>query len=370
MKEIIDKFFFKPKSIEEVIHTANVVFDTNAMLSAYQWKNVAFRKVLGALSKLSDANRLKIPPQVFKEFIHQRPLKITEAIEKIEFLQGSIQTPQTLKSVLPLIGLIDKENTYLESEKSYASSRDKYKEDLKKLTIDLKKLFNDDIVLDSLKPFFEKIDFDTNPEKEKELIKCAEERAKAKMPPLTGGDAGKSENKYGDFFVWNYILSLKNDVIFVTTDSKEDWFHKAGAGKGKNPVSPRRELIEEFYVVSEGKTICIVSLQDFMQKYDPNLAQEVVDSLPEFQNDYYRYTLECAALRDIKTDQIFDYSLKLGVKLFDFVVFRHPNFSSTEIISSGEPFEIEIAVIEPLGSDYIHSLFNKNTLFNVLYVTT
>ncbi|XOJ00879.1 PIN-like domain-containing protein [Paenibacillus polymyxa] len=94
MNQNIEKFFFKPKSLEEIIHTANVVFDTNALLSAYQWKDVVFHEVLEALNKLSDTNRLKIPAQVFKEFIHQRPLKISEAIDQIELLIGSIQNPK------------------------------------------------------------------------------------------------------------------------------------------------------------------------------------------------------------------------------------------------------------------------------------
>ncbi|WP_127544914.1 PIN-like domain-containing protein [Paenibacillus amylolyticus] len=368
MSGSIEKFFFKPKPIEEIVNTAKVVFDTNALLSAYQWKDVVFHEVLEALSKLSGANRLKIPPQVFKEFIHQRPLKITEAIEKIELLLTSIQKPQKLESVLPLLGLIDKENTYVESEKSYAVSRDKYKEDLKELIIDLKKLFNDDIVLDSLRPFFEEINFEMN--SEEALMRLAEERAKAKRPPLTGGDGGKTENKYGDFFVWNYILSLKEDVIFVTTDFKEDWFYKSGAGKDKKPISPRRELIEEFYDVSQGKTICIASLQDFMRIFKPDLAQEVVDSLSESQIRpiLQVHVLWCKALNNIEVDNMFEFIDK--VDLGDVSIInkmmsgRKDPFDDR--IETDEKFEIIIEIDKEIDPRYLLRRFNdRNPLFYV-----
>ncbi|XOJ00880.1 hypothetical protein ACMX2M_03865 [Paenibacillus polymyxa] len=93
----------------------------------------------------------------------------------------------------------------MESENSYAVSRDKYKEDLKKLIRELREFFNDDIVLDSLKLFFEEINFDIG--SKEELDRLARERAKAKIPPLTGGAVGKRENQYGDFYIWHYILS-------------------------------------------------------------------------------------------------------------------------------------------------------------------
>ncbi|MGE6579003.1 PIN-like domain-containing protein [Paenibacillus xylanexedens] len=372
MTKNIEKFFFKPRKLDEIINTANVVFDTNALLSAYQWKDVVFHEVLEALNKLSDANRLKIPAQVFKEFIHQRPLKIMEAINQIDLLISSIQNPKKLGSVLPLLGLIDNNNTYVESEKAYSASREKYKGDLNQIKNKLKELFNDDIVLDYLKPFFEKIDFSIDFE-DKGLLQHAENRAKAKIPPLTGGDGGKAENKYGDFFIWQYILSLNSDVIFVTTDAKEDWFYKSGAGKEKKPVSPRRELIEEFYEVSKGRTICIVPLSDFMKEFKPGLAKEVVENLSEHQTleMFFVYTLSCKSLINIGVNNIFDFINKVDlgdIRIIDRMLSGEKG-SFKDFIGVDEEFKIVIETDNEIDSSFLIRKFNEsNTLFYVSYI--
>lgn len=368
MVKNIEKYFFKPKRVDEIIHTANIVFDTNALLSAYQWKEVVFHEVLKVLQKLSDEDKLKIPPQVFKEFIHQRPLRIAEAIEKVDELLKNIQNPKKLEPTLPLLGLIDNIGKYAKSERSYTESRENYKNELKELIKRLKEFFNDDIVLDSLKPLFQQINFN-QADREGDITKVAKNRAAEKLPPLTGGDGGKKENQYGDYFVWDYILSLEGDVIFVTTDFKEDWFHQIGSGKEKTPVSPRRELIEEFYEVSAGGTFSIISLKDFMQKYNPNLDEDIVDNLMAVEKNKITasYEMICTAIRDLRLLSVYDdVSERLDFFSPHYEIFVQGFNVDSINFKPGEYFYLFINMQDDISIDALHRIINeKNPLFKV-----
>ena len=51
-------------------------------------------------------------------------------------------------------------------------------------------------------------------------------------------------NKYGDLIVWLQICELKEDIVFITFDNKEDWVYKDNKG---NVLGARRELVQEYY---------------------------------------------------------------------------------------------------------------------------
>ncbi len=280
-KDEMEKYFFSQKSIEEIVDTATIVVDTNVLLSAYQWKEAAFREVLEVLMQASKAGRLKIPFHVLEEFMDQRPKLITAAIDRINTdIYSKIQKPNKLSSTLPLIGLLSDHSEYTESEEKYINSYKEYRNKLDELSSKLKSFFQKDPVLDSLRSIFEDSCFTFIDKNDSTVLKEAADRMAKRKPPLTGGDSGKKENKFGDYFIWKDILSLNNDVIFVSTDFKEDWYH---LDSKKKPIAPRRELVEEFYELSSGKTCCIISLADFIQASAPSASEEIIINLLENQ---------------------------------------------------------------------------------------
>ncbi|MNW41193.1 hypothetical protein D3C74_183230 [compost metagenome] len=297
-KEGMQKYFFTPRLLEEIINTATIVVDTNVLLSAYQWKEAAFKEVLEVLKRASKNNRLKIPAHVLEEFMDQRPKLIQGAIERINTdIYSKIQKPNKLSSTIPLLGLLSKHDEYIELEEKYLLSYKLYRGKLEELSSEMRGFFQKDPVLISLKPILEDACFTNIDKQDKKLNNEAENRLAKKKPPLTGGDSGKKENKYGDYYIWQDILSLDNDVIFVSTDFKEDWYY---LDSKKKPLSPRRELIEEFYELNSGRTCCIVSLTDYIKAIEPSTSEEIISDLSANQIVNNLFT------SDRKTKQVFE----------------------------------------------------------------
>jgi len=184
--------------------------------------------------------------------------------------------PHKLSSTVPLLNLLHDHIEYTEIENQYFEIYKTYRNKIEDLTSKLKELFNEDPVLDALKPIFQNCCFTTIDKNTVELIKEAKERSENKIPPLCGGDSTKKYNMYGDYFIWKDILSIDNDVIFVSSDFKEDWYYLDNHDK---PISPRRELLEEFYEVSNGKTCCFASISDFIKTSSPGTSISVLEDL-------------------------------------------------------------------------------------------
>jgi hypothetical protein len=277
------KYFFRPKINEELKDSATIVVDTNVLLAAYQWKEVTLREVLDTLYNLASKNRLKIPSHVFNEFMDQRPKRLVEIVQKIDNeLNTKLQRPTKLVSIVPFLDLMRESNDYIELEKRYIEIHEMYRKEFSKLKGNVTDFFQHDPVLEQMKRLLKECFFSLDGSETKDIETEATERYRRKIPPLTGGDSGKKENAYGDYIIWKHILKLKQDVIFVTTDTKEDWFIKDHLGK---QISPRRELIEEFYEISEGKTFTILSPIEFVALFKPDVDDIVANDLSETDGD-------------------------------------------------------------------------------------
>ena len=77
------------------------------------------------------------------------------------------------------------------------------------------------------------------------------ERYEKSIPPGFKDKAKPEPERYGDLVLWREVLAkgrtLKLPVIFVTDDSKDDWWQNF---KGRT-MGPRVELIEEFYEATD-----------------------------------------------------------------------------------------------------------------------
>lgn len=110
------------------------------------------------------------------------------------------------------------------------------------------------------------------------------------------------ERKFGDLIIWKQILEhLKNsdnikNVIFITDDSKEDWWEIVDSGGDKN-IGARPELKSEMYRETEVKSFKMYHTNDFLtaaKKYcnitiDDKAIEETEDL---FNNSRLRNTLE------------------------------------------------------------------------------
>src|SRR6185437_14851219 len=78
-----------------------------------------------------------------------------------------------------------------------------------------------------------------------EIYTLGAKRYEQKIPPGYEDTKKGGTRQYGDLVVWNEILDYgkerKRPVVFVTSDSKEDWWWK----QGQFTIGPRPELIQE-----------------------------------------------------------------------------------------------------------------------------
>ena len=283
----LDTYLFQPKKIEDIINTALVVVDTNVLLAGYQYRDITLKEIMDTLSALKEKERLIIPSHVLKEFFNRRPSKIVELIQSVQQHRDSIQSLGEWKRVDKKVPSLDYttldenitqiENDLIESRKDYNKKIGEYRDSLTALIDELKTYFNIDPILENYKEIFKSAFYmpETLPS-EGELLEKFKERVKKKLPPGYK-DAGKEDNEAGDYIIWAQILSLKEDVLFISADNKPDWVYKEPGGK--KIISARRELVEEFYAASEGKTFCIVHPSTFIQLYNPDVKEDVIEDL-------------------------------------------------------------------------------------------
>lgn len=276
-------YFHQPKKVDELIKTAVVVVDTNVLLSAYQWRNVTVDEVLKVLDDLSKKERLKIPFQVVKEFSKNRPNVLKERLNEIE---GTINELKRQKPLNERVPMLEGSEIYNETEKmitSYNNSVENLKKGLIEIREKVRDLFYNDPYLVRLNSILER-SFYSPEESEGQLKELAKKRFEDKQPPGYK-DNSKEENSEGDFIIWHTILQLKKDVIFISNDKKVDWVY---TDNHKNPISARRELVEEFYKVTEGKDFVHMSPKEFISLYNPGVSQDVKNDLIKFSWNNFR----------------------------------------------------------------------------------
>ncbi|MED4392547.1 PIN-like domain-containing protein [Priestia aryabhattai] len=271
-----EKYFFQPKSINDILGNAAVFIDTNVLLSAYQWREVTVNEVISVMKILNEEGRLKIPLQVIKEFARNRPKEIVKRMNELEEAISKLQKPNALTQKVPMLEGLEIYEKVKELQDNYEEGLKNYKKGLMELRDELKRLFYEDHILSQLQEIFKTAVF--NPpsiKSEDELIKDAEKRFKNQQPPGYK-DSSKEENSAGDYIIWANMLELEQNVIFVSNEKKPDWVY---TDKHKNTISVRRELTEEFFECSSGHTFGYLSPKELITLLKPSVSEEVKKDL-------------------------------------------------------------------------------------------
>ncbi|MGG3662955.1 PIN domain-containing protein [Bacillus gobiensis] len=353
-------YFFQPIVIDELIKDSLVVVDTNVLLAAYQWREITVQEMIKALKTLAEQGRLKIPLQVIKEFSINRPREIVQLVNDIEhrLSSSSLQTPPDLNQIVPILEGTEIFEQVNNNFQLYRDNLKEFRNGLKQLRDELKGLFVDDPYLTSLKEIVEKsyLPLPEN-QSEEELIKKAQERFKEKRPPGYK-DSGKEENNAGDYLIWHSILSLKENVIFVSGDKKNDWVY---SDKHKTPISPRKELVEEFFIETAGKTFACITPKEFITLMNPDVNQEVQKDLSnerkilKFDKSSILTTTDIGRL---VAKHLFDSSIEYGDDAFPY---EHECWLISEKLNEcSNPEEIMQLVFDILPLETEDIVDNKN----------
>lgn len=265
MKEKFPEFYI---DFEKLWKDAVFVFDTNVLLDILRMPKFERDSLIKIITELRKTNTVWLPFQVvfeyhnhYKEVIKENDFKVNEAKTNIKKEFEKLKDDINKKYNRGLVD-IDTELIKNEIQKSIDSinklfeTANSSKTDYDKLTNEIANLFSD-------------IGDDYNESDKKEKNGRAEKRIKECIPPGFKDKDKDNGNETGDIFVWfqiiDYAKNNDRNIIFVTNDTKEDWFQK----RGNITIMPRPELLKEFNDTT-GKLIWIYSEDNFIKEYNKN----------------------------------------------------------------------------------------------------
>jgi len=134
--------------------------------------------------------------------------------------------------------------------------------------------------------FDEKVGDGFNSSELEEIYREGADRYEKQIPPGFK-DSSKNSNQYGDLIIWKEILQLgaakKLPVIFVTDDTKDDWWRRQGG----ETQGPRVELIDEYWDHA-GRRIHFYEPLRFLEyakgRTNTTVSQESLEEVEEVSN--------------------------------------------------------------------------------------
>jgi hypothetical protein len=259
---------------------AFVFLDTNVLLAPYRASPAALGVIQETYSKLRKAGRLIVPAQVAREFAKNRMALLTQ-------LHKSVRDSKTLSinGRLEDIPILQSATEYQEArqrlDEMYATLKS-FRNALEGLTARVESWQATDPVTDAYRKIFDAEVVRCHSFDVETFEKIRSQRYAASIPPGYR-DKGKEDGGGGDLAVWLTILEVaseaQRDVILVTEDSKDDWFHRTPEKR----LFPRYELVEEFSSHTNGKAFGITSLSSLLERY--GATKTIVDEVADGERD-------------------------------------------------------------------------------------
>lgn len=259
-----------------------IIPDANVLLNLYRYSDDARDAFLNLLHNHKE--RFWLPHQAAHEYFQNRPTVINEQSKNYDV---------TLKNINDLYNSFNQKNRhpFLQSEllgevEGLFDKLNKHLENAKKSHMDR---LNDDEIQNKITDIFgKKVGHPFSKSKLKELFEEGKARYQSKIPPGYE-DAQKNHNekdligqqhRYGDLIIWKQIIAYakehKTPIVFITEDTKEDWWLKS-AGR---TLSARPELLKEFQDES-GQEILFYRTESFLYNAASFLSEEVSHEVME-----------------------------------------------------------------------------------------
>lgn len=297
----LDKVFPEPdkifsadyKRIDELYKTAVFVFDTNALLVPFDTSEKNLKEIKQILIKLKNEKRLFIPSRVAREFAKNRATKLGELFLSLRQLKGNLNSGTFKISQYPL----------LDGDDSYSKLKDNFEAIVKQIgqarsnieSIEQKILgwsWNDSVSL-AYKEIFTSDTIESPSATPEEIEKDLKFRFAHRIAPGYK-DSNKIDDGVGDLVIWHTILAIgkkfSNDVIFISNDEKNDWFHK----QDKVGMYPKFELYDEFRRSTGNRSFSIISFLKFLELSNAKsetleeVKQSITESSAESRDNYQR----------------------------------------------------------------------------------
>ncbi|GHA97072.1 MULTISPECIES: PIN-like domain-containing protein [Streptomyces] len=247
-----EQFWRKPTGeVDNAIKSSVIVLDTNAVLNLYRMKPSARSEYLTVLTKI--ASRTWIPKRVADEFHDNRLSSVASHVSSLKKKSEAVSMAadefrSSLRDFYKLHSLADgRANDHLKPLNSeIARITETIEKEVKGFDLTPEGLISNDPILERLAILFDgRVGDDFSPETMEEIKEEALRRGKEKIPPGYIDIQRKGEEGIGDYVIWRQMLekakSSGENILFVSTDTKEDWARiQCGLS-----VGPRPELVRE-----------------------------------------------------------------------------------------------------------------------------
>ena len=264
--------FYHPKDtfFDMLFRDAIIILDTNILLDLYRVSPKTSKELIEIIKKLGE--RIWIPYQVALEY-HKDLFSVVEGqIKKYSDATKAIESIQKT--------FLEKRSHPFLSDELYESATgifDNLIQFFDKQKNELENIIMNNSVKDELCELLNtKVGECFNLDDLQDIYREGEERIKEQTPPGFKDNNKPNNDKYGDLVVWKEIIrKAKEDskpVLFVTDDTKEDWFMKfRGKTYGPHPL-----LLEEFQKET-GQQMYIYTLDRFLENSE-KLEIQVTDT--------------------------------------------------------------------------------------------
>lgn len=267
------------ESLKKLWDVGIISFDANVLLSLYRYSDSTREEFFNLLKKFE--TKIWLTNQVVLEFNRNRCEVISDQEKAyFEFQEQICQLEKNLSS--------KKQPPFLSIGlyKSLTSVFNKVKEEVHVRIKEYGDYLTIDPIYEELnKLFHEKIGKAFSEDEYKTITSEGKLRYEKKIPPGYEDEKTKGEDrKYGDLIIWKQILSkakeTKMPIIFITNETKKDWWWKL---KNDKFLGPRQELVEEM-LLTAGMDFHMYSTDRFL----------------EFGNEYFNEKVNKKAIEEIK----------------------------------------------------------------------
>ncbi len=304
MKSILEEYKnFSQEKIAAIWEKAIIVLDTNILLNLYRYSESTRDNIIQVMEAFKD--RLWMPYQVGIEYFNNRESTFMAIANLGSTLKKTLDAGKTT-----MLNAYNKKETSrhphldkTELGKVYDEALKAVKEFIDQQSAKLHDYKSDDIILKKLLTLYDgKVGNDFTTEELFQIYQEGEIRYAGLVPPGFKDEVEKRgkglRHLFGDLIIWKDMIrySKENsvDIIFVTEDTKEDWWEK-NAGKS----TPKKELLREFRKETGGHTILMYQQKGFLDASNQKIYKTTANEVEETSKEDERIARE-------RTEQFLD----------------------------------------------------------------
>lgn len=341
-----DKYpeFYKATDLEidNLWNNGTFILDTNVLLDFYRLSSQTSSVLFKILEQIKLSNQLWLPYQIGFEFHKHRnetiEMENNEYDRLSKYFSDALpsEVDQIFKKMCNSHPLINSDR-YLEQIRMTSTSISKSIQRLQKKHPNYRQ---SDPILDKITELYDNcVGSEPNEKVLDDIFREGSMRYGKKIPPGYMDNIKPEPDRYGDLIIWYQIIekaiSTKNPVIFVTRDTKKDWwFYFNNGEKG----GARKELLREFMKKTEQR-FYIYEITNFISLASSRLNIKITDKSTE-------------EIKDLKSN---------SVDLSDTKVAEGYNNLTVANISQSSAGTVDSNTINSLETDGITLKGNANT---------